>query len=273
MILGFHEVAIYSGSYRPLDLAYLNPMSTHLEIELNQRDNDFGGTGSGNAVWQFVYDWMPRKGIRLRGNLIFDEIALDDSITVNGTRYKDVSNYGSQTRISLAKQNKNISSIYFFEHTFISSYALRHEKGQNNFVSRNKILGSDVGSDSDQLLLGMKFILKKNSIGHIIIGRKRSGENNIINNMYVPYGIPDNLSFPSGITSEENFMNFKLKIFLNDKINIQIDHKKIISGNALNNDHFNVSFNIIFSKKYIINWSKNNVKIVMLLETCVFLLV
>ena len=34
---GFSEVVIYSRENRPLDFAYLNPISTHLEIELNDR--------------------------------------------------------------------------------------------------------------------------------------------------------------------------------------------------------------------------------------------
>ena len=52
LYVGFSEVVVYSGKNRPVDLSYFNPISTHLEIELNDRQNKLG-TDSGNGIWQF----------------------------------------------------------------------------------------------------------------------------------------------------------------------------------------------------------------------------
>ena len=56
-LLGFSEVVIYSGRNRTLDFSYLNPISTHLEIELNNKHNDLG-TDNGNGVWQISMDYL-----------------------------------------------------------------------------------------------------------------------------------------------------------------------------------------------------------------------
>ena len=37
LMLSLSEVVIYSGKNRSIDIAYLNPVSTHLEIELNDK--------------------------------------------------------------------------------------------------------------------------------------------------------------------------------------------------------------------------------------------
>ena len=39
IILSLSELVVYSGINRPIDFAYLNPLSSHLEIELNDRQN------------------------------------------------------------------------------------------------------------------------------------------------------------------------------------------------------------------------------------------
>ena len=42
LIIGFSETVIYSGENRSFDIGYLNPISSHLEIELNNRLNIIG---------------------------------------------------------------------------------------------------------------------------------------------------------------------------------------------------------------------------------------
>ena len=67
---------IYSGQNRILDFSYLNPISTHLEIELNDKQNDLG-TDSGNGVWQLSIDYLFRSSLKFSFNYLFDEFVLD----------------------------------------------------------------------------------------------------------------------------------------------------------------------------------------------------
>ena len=57
LLIGFSETVIYSGKNRSLDIGYLNPISSHLEIELNDRLNVIGSWNA-NAVWQAHFDLM-----------------------------------------------------------------------------------------------------------------------------------------------------------------------------------------------------------------------
>tara|TARA_B100000424_G_scaffold33403_1_gene22669 strand:+ start:3535 stop:3711 length:177 start_codon:yes stop_codon:yes gene_type:complete len=47
-------------------------MASHLEIEMNNRQNKLG-TDSGNAVWQISSDILLNDKLRLSGNIIIKE--------------------------------------------------------------------------------------------------------------------------------------------------------------------------------------------------------
>ena len=47
-----------------LDIGYLNPIASHLEIELNDRLNRIGGHNA-NAVWQLHIDLLTKYNSRL----------------------------------------------------------------------------------------------------------------------------------------------------------------------------------------------------------------
>ena len=78
MVISFSELVIYSGINRSIDHTYLNPLSSHLEIELNDRRNLIG-TDNGNAVWQASLDLFFLEKFRFSLNLLFDELVFDAS--------------------------------------------------------------------------------------------------------------------------------------------------------------------------------------------------
>ena len=50
-------------------MGYLNPISSHLEIELNNRLNIIGDNNS-NAVWQAHLDYLMMKNLRISLNYL-----------------------------------------------------------------------------------------------------------------------------------------------------------------------------------------------------------
>ena len=58
---------------KEFDLAYINPISSHVELELNDRLN-INGTNNANAVWQIHLDYLLNKKVRLSLNYLFDPI-------------------------------------------------------------------------------------------------------------------------------------------------------------------------------------------------------
>ena len=69
IVIALSESVIYSGENRPIDLSYMNPLSTHLEIELNNRQNRLG-TNDANGVWMLSLDWMLKPQLRFSGNIL-----------------------------------------------------------------------------------------------------------------------------------------------------------------------------------------------------------
>ena len=194
LVLGLSEIVVYSGQYRPIDFAYFNPISTHLEIELNERQN-LEGTGSGNGVWQISADWLIRNNIRISGNYLFDEFVLDKEQKQEGKGHgRAHSLKGVYTPI----KTQNAIYSFYLSNISVGTHTFKHQSGYNNFVQRNKPLGWSVGSDSREINLGVNALYHSNLITNIEVGQKEIGEKNIIESPYDGY--TDYLAgpFPSG---------------------------------------------------------------------------
>jgi len=134
MVFSLSETVIYSGENRPIDISYINPISTHLEIEFNNRQNR-SGSSSGNGVWQVSLDWLIKNNIRFSGNILFDEFVLDkvqkDENKEHGIAYS--------CRISYSPVINESSVITtFFSFIKVGTPTFRHSDGNNNFIQRGK---------------------------------------------------------------------------------------------------------------------------------------
>jgi hypothetical protein len=205
LVLSLSEVVIYSGENRTLDMAYLNPFFSHLEIELNKRSNRTN-TGSGNAVWMQSIDWFPLSKIRISANFLIDELAIDKIERDNGKGHA----LASSIRISLSTDilNKNYF-ILFYQYKKIGSYTFRHQNGTNNFVHRGLPLGSEIGSDGKEFRLGLNYYNQKNFLVESKIANKFLGESSIVINPYAPYIDTNVRPFPSG--EVQNISLFSIK--------------------------------------------------------------
>ena len=112
IIFGISEIVIYSGLNRHLDFSYLNPMSTHLEIELNDRTNMIG-TGNGNGIWQLSFDYFSKYNIRLSLNYLIDEFVLDKEQILEGK--SDGSGYSFKIAYSNPLNDKDEFILFFLD--------------------------------------------------------------------------------------------------------------------------------------------------------------
>jgi len=216
LVIGLSETVIYSGEDRPLDIGYLNPISTHLEIELNDRLNILGD-GSANGVWQISGDWLINQKLRISGNYLFDEFVLDkiqfEEGKENGKAYSGRISY---THII---SGTSLLTTYFSLLT-VGTPTFRHGNGFNNFVQRNKPLGWQYGSDGQELKLGLNYFNRTNLIVQFESGQRKTGVESITSRSYEPYA--DYLAgpFPSGSVVESLFIISKFQWWW--KPNIQI---------------------------------------------------
>lgn len=207
LLVGISEVIIYSGKNRPIDFSYFNPMSTHLEIELNDRQNK-QGIDSGNGVWQFSLDYLPMKKVRLSCNYLYDEFILDKEQKNNGKGTGRA--YSSKVSYYPIINNHSYFSI-FFSIISVGTNTFKHEEGKNNFVQRNNPLGWQIGSDAREIKLGFDWMHRERFVANLEIGVRNMGEKNIINGLYDPYIDYLDEPFPSGEIENISFIMSKIQ--------------------------------------------------------------
>ncbi len=216
ILIALSEVIIYSGKNRPIDFSYFNPMSTHLEIEMNNRQNNLG-TDSGNGVWQLSFDCLFIANFRISGNFLFDEFVLDREQKDEG---KDAAKAFSCKFVYNPIINENSFLSCYFSIISVGTNTFKHEYGNNNFVQRNDPLGWEIGNDSREIEFGLNSLFHNKIITSLSVGNRLIGEKNMIDNLYEPYIGYVNESFPSGVTEQISFGSTSLKWWYKPNISI-----------------------------------------------------
>ena len=216
-------MVIYSGLNRSIDFSYLNPISTHLEIELNDKQNDLG-TDNGNGVWQLSMDYLLMGNFRLSFNYLFDELVLD--------KVQKDANKNSEGGFSIKflhsdnYLNENNLSNIFVSYIQIGTNTFRHEDGNNNFVIRGKPLGWKYGSDGKEYRFGFtNYNRMLNMFTSACFGRRDLGLNSIVENHYSGYTNYYNQSFPSGDFQKTYFFETELKWWYKPYLSLMIKYK------------------------------------------------
>mgnify|MGYP001453455945 CR=1 FL=1 len=240
LIVGLSETVIYSGENRSFEISYLNPISSHLEIELNNRLNS-NDDNSSNAVWQVHFDYLINKNTRLSINYLLDEFVLDPDIEIgkeNGKAFSYRLSYTPQLR------NGHILTLYSsFVH--VGTPTFRHGSGINNFVQNGRPLGWYRGSDGRELCIGLNYFNHKNLIFNFYNGVLHRGDETITNRIFEPYSDYLRGPFPSGIVDKTYF--FGTSIFYYFKANYSIS---AAFNNFKNKKVFELKINIPINKLF-----------------------
>ncbi len=258
-VLSISEIIIYSGENRPFDIAYLNPISTHLEIEMNERQNE-GGFNSGNGVWQVSADIILPFDLRLSSNFLYDEYTIDkDHSQEKGQGDSKAFSIRAEYPVSKKSQkggegyskNENYSKsvngifsksdlFFYVDYIMVGTHTLRHMQGYNNFVQRGYPLGWFNGSDGEQIRLG--FNLSINNLFFVSnIGAKRLGERRITDRPYEPYYNFSIINFPSGEVLDSKFLNFNLEWWWKKNLSIGAGYEWF-SNKEIGENYFFLSF-------------------------------
>jgi hypothetical protein len=244
LILSLSEILIYSGNNRPIDISYINPVSSHLEVELNDRQNLLG-TDSGNAIWQFSFDYYKNK-FRISSNFIIDELVIDKEERENGHNHFLATSF----KLVYSLNNISIKNLYgfniFAQYISVGKNTFRHETvsdintgeitGYNNFVSRGFPLGWQGGSHSDELKIGINYLRNKIHT-NIFLGFINSGQHSILDNPYLSYDLIKNYISDESKTEQNIFFGLEFDFLINEKIRLFSD-LKFNSFNKTKNENF-----------------------------------
>ncbi len=236
--LAFAEIVIYSGENRPLDLNYLNPISSHLEIETNARGNK-PGNDLGNAVWNVSFDYKINHNMRLMSNFLIDELTIDkierDQGKTNGL--------ATSSKI-IYRPNVNGSIYYSLSYVTVGTKTFRHKNlrgnGYYNFVHSNSPLGWSHGSDTQMFSIEFNQNIGNKILNRLEISYFQVGDESITSNGYEPYEDYLKSSFPSG--SVEKFANLIGEVDYYIKHNISI---KMFSKFTINKNKLSYNYNLM----------------------------
>ena len=233
-LLGVSETIIYSGLNRPLDIAYLNPVSSHLETELNNR-LQIRGDGNSNAVWQLHLDALFKEKIRVSLNALIDEFVFDPDIEIGKENGKAFSFRISYKLLNLDERILAVHSKYIY----VGTPTFRHGIGTNNFVHNMSPLGWPKGSDAEEFSLGFNYFNKKSFIFSLNAGYIFSGDENILFRPFDRYNDYQKSSFPSGDITKNIFLNLSTDITINKYLTFM----SILNLSYKNNNKVLLGFN------------------------------
>ena len=240
IVISLSESVIYSGENRPIDLSYMNPLSTHLEIELNNRQNRLG-TNDANGVWMLSLDWMLKPQLRFSGNILFDEFVLDkiekDAGKENGIAYSGRLSY-------CTIRTKNVTLTTYLSLLTVGTPTFRHHNGSNNFVQRNKPLGWEFGSDGREFIIGVNYYNMRNLISNFEIGFREIGEENLNHNPYNTYSDYISGTYPSGIIKRTSYVSSEIQWWIKPNISVITGIDWSSSNTVGNKFEFNIGIDI-----------------------------
>ena len=237
VVLGFSETIIYSGINRQFDFGYFNPISSHLEIELNNRLMITNNINS-NAVWQFHLDWVINKNKRISFNYLFDEFVLDKDIEIGKEHGRAYSFRMAYSPIFL---DKNLLTIYF-NTILIGTPTFRHLNGYNNFILNGRPLGWPGGSDLISYTFGVNYLNDKGFISISDLGYLIEGEESIIEMGYDQYLDYNEGVFPSGDTDKNLFLETGFEYYYSKNTIIKLGIKFIDNNKSSLTSILNYTF-------------------------------
>ena len=239
LLIGLSETIIYSGHKRGIDIGYFNPISSHLEIELNNRLNVVGN-GNANAIWQVHLDYLIAKSTRLSANFLIDEFVFDRLIEVgkeHGSAYS--------LRIAYSPQLSSEKILTFFSSLHrVGTPTFRHLNGTNNFVLNSKPLGWQNGSDGKEINFGLNILYNKIIFISFLLGSFSIGDESIINRPYETYENYGKGSFPSG--NVKDFKHASLTLHWKIKSGMLFNQSLNIFNNSEKNKQVRLSLGFDF---------------------------
>ena len=217
LIIGLSETVVYSGIGRSIDLGYFNPISSHTEVELNNRLNVIGD-GNSNAVWQFHMDALIKKRYRISLNYLIDEFVFDPDQQIG-------KEHGLAYSLRISKNIRNNKDEFFTIYgkmVRVGTPTFRHGNGGNNFINKIYPLGWLRGSDSEEFSIGINFSDKTSLLYNLNSGITHSGDENIRFRPLDRYKDYQKGSYPSGNVKKIMFLNTSINWYLNKFLSTMI---------------------------------------------------
>ncbi len=213
------ELSTYAGPNRSVDLALINPLSLHLEVEQNNRENN-QSRNSSKYVWFFDVDWLALDKLRLTGSLLLDEFQIDRSDYREGV----ADALGMMGRVAWTPLKRGFGLTLFATAVNIDSYVYMHNYRYTNSVNFGRLIGHPLGNDGEDYSIGMRLVSEYPVMLEAVYGRRRWGDESLHLDPYRTYpdGFPRQ-SFPSGEVRTNRYLSLRIDSQINRRLHFGID--------------------------------------------------
>ena len=203
--VGFFETVVFGGPGRQVEFYYLNPIIFFHGSQLNEGAND-------NTFVGIDFDFIPREGLRLYGQLLIDDFQIDRKVQGDQEPNQTALTVGSHL-IRIIRQF-DIRANY----SRVSNRTYNQGLERNRYLHNGQLLSAANGNDYDQFSVSMLHWLDNNNITAGINFRyTRKGQGKVTDPWTTPwldvtgeYKEP----FPTGVVEKINRISLRAKGFI-----------------------------------------------------------
>ncbi len=168
LCMGLFESVLFGGEGRSPELYYLNPLQFFHATQLNNKDDD-------NTILGFDLTILPGKGIITYGQLIIDDLQIDDKSQGD----QEPNEIGLMVGIFKAGQIGSCAADIKLEYTRITNRTYHQLYPRNRYLYRDKPLGHPLGPDADSLSVKARIWPRPTMFAEIELAYRRHGEGSL----------------------------------------------------------------------------------------------
>lgn len=242
--VGFFETVIFGGPGRQVELYYLNPIIFFHGSQLNDGADD-------NTFVGFDFDYLPKKGVRLFGQLLVDDFQIDN----NSQGDREPNEIGILLGTHWVNVFRNIDMKT--EYTRVTNRTYNQGQERNRYLHDGKLLSGAFGNDYDQWHLTVTRWFNENLKAGVNFSYTRKGEGQITDSWTTPWlNVTGdyNEPFPTGTVEKTARFGLSFRSFIGKFLFAQIEGgvdnvKKFehLSGNNKTLPFVNLNISTFFS--------------------------
>lgn len=227
--LGVSETVVYGGEGRNLEPHYLNPLFWYHGAQVNGNQDD-------NTFLSFDFNFTPKKNLLLYGEFLIDDYQIEKKSQSD----QETNELGYVAGFLYAFPSKLNGFQMNLEYDRVNNRTYNQKNIWNRYLNRNKLIGSQLGPNSDDLKGSIEGWLTKNLEAKLGYDLLRKGEGSVYSVWEKPWLYVNGHykeKFPFGVVEETNEFLLKLRYSYGValKVNLSLRYAKVTNKNNILN--------------------------------------
>jgi hypothetical protein len=227
--LGVSETVVYGGEGRNLEPHYLNPLFWYHGAQLNGNRDD-------NTFVSFDFNFTPKRNLLFYGEFLIDDFQIEKKSKSD----QEPNELGYVAGFLYAFPSKLNGFQMNLEYDRVNNRTYNQKNVWNRYLNRNKLIGSKLGPNSDDLKASIKGWLTKDLEAELDYGLLRKGEGSVYSVWEEPWLYAEGHyqeKFPLGVVEETNELLLQLGYSYDVvlRVNLSLRYAKVTNKNNILN--------------------------------------